>query len=306
MPISSDNYGTMHKTKLPAISRFCIFGALFFIMFIAVSFFNGVLYTADMSERTRILAVSAAQGILVFVTPSLLMAILESRKPFETLSLNKLPQWQNVAGIIVCYITGMSFLNQLVYWNDSITFPSGLSEIEEVLRRWEDNSRNFTNVILSATSVEGLVSGVLIVGLLTGLAEELFFRGSIQRMLCGIMPRHVAVWVAAFIFSAMHFQFFGFIPRLMLGAFFGYLYIWSGTIWTAVIAHALNNSMIVIMSWLSANGVSYMDLEQFGVSEHGFPWLALASALVTLAFLYFCHKWFRPSSKSKSEIIKNI
>ncbi len=106
-------------------------------------------------------------------------------------------------------------LNQLIFWNDSIVFPESLRELEEKLRGWENSSRHFTDAILSTTTIPGLVSGIAIVGCLTGFAEELFFRAGIQRQLCKAIPGHAAVWISAFIFSAMHFQFFGFFPRLL-------------------------------------------------------------------------------------------
>lgn len=271
---------------MPVMSRFLLFIALFFIMFMLVSFINNVMNSIEMDARARILVISALQGILVFILPTLIEARLESPFPCKKLTLGKVPSLNAIIVATVCYITGFCFLNQLIYWNENLNLPSSFNAIEQTLRRWEEGSRDLTNIILSDKSWGGLISGILIVGLLTGLAEELFFRAGIQRMLSEVMPSHIAVWISAFIFSAMHFQFFGFIPRFILGVFFGYLYLWSGTIWTAVFAHSLNNSIVVLSAWLSTRGYITWDMETIGVTETGIPYAALLSAVITILIIY--------------------
>jgi membrane protease YdiL (CAAX protease family) len=83
----------------------------------------------------------------------------------------------------------------------------------------------------------------------------------------------------------MHFQFFGFIPRMLLGALFGYLYYWTGSLWVSAFAHALNNSMAVITAWLDNNGYMSCDLDSIGVATGSFPYMALISLMVTVLLL---------------------
>lgn len=279
------------KIEISQVSKFCLFGASFIMMFFALSFITLMLKELPISERNRILTTSALQCVLVFIVPAMVVARIESRKPLDLLSIDTRPGWQYIVFAILCYTTGMCALNQLIYWNDIITLPESLTEIEETMREWEENSRQFANIILSDTSIGGLVSGILIVGLLTGISEELFFRAGIQRMLSETLSRHAAIWISAVIFSAMHFQFFGFFPRLILGAFFGYLYVWSGSIWTAIFAHALNNSLVVLSSWLSARGIILFDLERLGVSESGMPYAAIISVIITSLLIYKFLDW---------------
>ena len=127
-----------------------------------MSFLNGVLNAMPMDERVRILCVSSAQCVLVFMAAPVLTARLESKNPLATLSLNKTPYWLNVTCIMACYITGISFLNQIIYWNDALTLPDNWNALEQTMRSWEENSRELTNVLLSTTSIGGLISGVLI------------------------------------------------------------------------------------------------------------------------------------------------
>jgi membrane protease YdiL (CAAX protease family) len=91
-------------------------------------------------------------------------------------------------------------------------------------------------------------------GILTGMGEELLFRGAVQRKFMDWLGNHhVAIWVAAAIFSAVHMQFYGFIPRMLLAALFGYLYYWSGNLWIPIIAHASNNTITILAMYFTKN-----------------------------------------------------
>lgn len=131
---------------------------------------------------------------------------------------------------------------------------------------------------------------ILVIGVLTGIGEEFFFRGALQRMLvwCRV-NHHVAIWTAAFIFSSLHFQFFGFVPRLLLGAFFGYMYWWSGNIWVNSFAHALNNSLVIISTWCINKGYISEEFDMFGVSDGGIPVFAMLSAISVAVVIIVLH-----------------
>lgn len=120
------------------------------------------------------------------------------------------------------------------------------------MRASENTAGNSIRLVLGGTSAGDLIMSILIVGVAAGFSEELYFRGALQRMLGGgTIGQHGAVWIAAVIFSIFHFQFFGFVPRLLLGAFFGYLLLWSGCIWLPVLAHITNNTLYVATNWMA-------------------------------------------------------
>ena len=151
------------------------------------------------------------------------------------------------------------------------------------IKALENAAQQATDMLLSGSSVWDLIASVVCVGLLTGLGEEMFFRGALQRICCdGMRRRHLAVWTAAFVFSALHFQFFGFVPRLVLGAFFGYAYLWSGSLWVPVIGHALNNSAVVAFVWMGNNSI---DAAAMGEAGSQSPVVAVLSAAVTVAMM---------------------
>ena len=133
------------------------------------------------------------------------------------------------------------------------------------------------------------------------ICEEFIFRGAVQRVIFRLKSNpHVAIWLSAFIFSAIHFQFYGFLPRLLLGAAFGYIYFWTGSIWYAVFAHFLNNAYAVVVAfYLQANNKSIS-----GADDMNLPWYGyVISAILTLVlFLQISNKSKVESQKLKVEI----
>ena len=153
----------------------------------------------------------------------------------------------------------------------------------------EEMAQAETGRLLQANNLWMMLLTVAVVGVLTGFGEEIFFRG----FLLGAFEQkkglniHLSVWCVGLIFSAMHCQFFGFFPRWILGVWLGYLMVWSGSLWLPVIAHALNNSIVVVLYYIAEHTqISTTIVEQIGIAPAGeFPWLATASALLTLALI---------------------
>ncbi|UZR99999.1 CPBP family intramembrane glutamic endopeptidase [Chondrinema litorale] len=106
-----------------------------------------------------------------------------------------------------------------------------------------------TDSILSSNNVRDLFIAIIFMAIIPCIAEEIFFRGIIQTKLLEILKNyHYAVWLAAFLFSFFHFQFYGFIPRMILGGILGYIFIWSNNICYSCIAHITNNIIAVLFS----------------------------------------------------------
>ncbi len=147
-----------------------------------------------------------------------------------------------------------------------------------------------TRVLTHFHSVGEFVLGFVVIAVVAGFCEELLFRGIIQTELYrGTKNIHVAVWAAAFLFSAIHFQFFGFVPRLLLGALFGYLYYWSGNIFVPMFAHLVNNGFSVIMVYLNQQGIVDIDVES---TDAVAPWPAIVVFALLACVLTFYFKRF--------------
>lgn len=288
----TERIGSKHKWS-PAVLLMVLFG-LFIVMFLATSAIVLMINSLGLDYRTSTLLSSVVQALLAFIVPSIIVARMQTRNVCDELTLNRWPGWVLIAMIVGLYIFSMVPLNNIIEWNERLTLPGAMSAIEQQMRAMENAAKALTDALMADTSVWGLISGVLVIGCLTGLAEEMFFRGGIQRLLHGLMNRHIAVWVTAFIFSFMHFQFFGFVPRMLMGAIFGYYFLYSGRLWTAVIAHALNNSMVVISVWLSNNGYWSIDVDKLGTT-HGF-W-SMTCLVSVLAFVYLFKDFVKITKK---------
>lgn len=195
------------------------------------------------------------QDLLVFILPALVTALVCTRLPARMLAVEKGPGWMAVLFAIVTLLCSVPAMNAVVAWNESWHFPSAFGELEQTLRQMEDAARDVTDMLMSGASVASLCVSVLIVGVMAGFGEELFFRGAMQRILMmgRAMNPHVAIWITAVVFSLLHFQIFGFVPRMLLGAFFGYLLWWSGSLWLPIAIHTFNNSVVVVTEWMKAN-----------------------------------------------------
>jgi hypothetical protein len=201
--------------------------------------------------------------------------------------------------VILLFVLALPALNQVIYWNENIHFPEWASGIEKSFRDMEDQAATMTKVALDYQGIWGMLATVGVVGVLTGFSEEMFFRGALQ----GIMSRSrigntASIWIGAVVFTTMHFQFFGFVPRLLMGAMFGYLFNWSRTLWLPIFAHALNNSVVVVSNHF-IGGADSDGVNGLGIVENGeIPWAALASLMATAIFLYRFRKYFFIKTKS--------
>ena len=275
----------------------------FFVMLFVTGLLQIWIASSGLSARDCVLLGSAAQGVLAFIVPSLVAARLESDHPLSGMGLAGRQELRWYVGVVLLLLLSMPAMNQIIYWNSEFHFPDSMAALEESLRAWEDQAAAMTDVILQGSSVMTLISGILVVGVLTGFAEESFFRGGLQRIMHRYgVNAHVAIWGAAFIFSAVHFQFFGFVPRLLLGAAFGYIYYWTGSLWCSAFAHALNNSLVVIFAWLQNGGVNADDIESLGVCESGFPWFFTISLIITVVFIWYHKKFFKKWHRRMSAI----
>jgi hypothetical protein len=205
---------------------------------------------------------------------------------FTTNTLGALPVMITVVIVIVFMAVNSIFIE----WNSSFQFPEFAKEFEAWAREKEDLAAEMTKFLTQFDSVYQVMLALFVIAVLPAFGEEIVFRGIIQNQLFrATSNKHVAIWFAAFLFSAIHFQFFGFVPRLLLGALFGYLYYWSGSLWFAVIAHFVNNGFSVLAMYFYQRGTVDYDLE----SPEAVPaTVIIFSSLLTMALLYYFYKYF--------------
>jgi membrane protease YdiL (CAAX protease family) len=146
-----------------------------------------------------------------------------------------------IIGIVIFFMGPNSVLIQ---WNSNLDLPDGV--FENWARQTEDSATELTKFMASFNSIGEYLVGILIIALLPGIGEEIVFRGMLQPELQKCFKNvHVGIWLSAIFFSALHLQFYGFVPRVFLGALFGYMYYWSGNLLVPMFAHFINNLFAV-------------------------------------------------------------
>lgn len=267
-----------------------LFGSFFILLIIASFLIQTINFMPVGNERDHLLWGSVVQNVLVFCLPAFVLARFCSRQPLGWLKLTTPLNYKAIVGVLIVYFLTMPAMDWLVEWNAGLSLPESMSGLEATLRGWENAGTEAAASLVDSSGVVSLIVGVLVVGVLTGFSEEIFFRGGVQ----GIFIRSgsgaaMAIWITAALFSALHFQFFGFVPRLLMGVFFGYLLVWTNDIKISAFAHILNNSMVMIMGAIF--GKEVLTSGTLAIYPP-IPYLPLISFIVSVAFFVFFRGYF--------------
>ena len=209
----------------------------------------------------------------------------------EKANLNWTKQLSRVTGKNLALVTAMTVGGMLVngllmYWNSHLVLPEFLSGVEQWMRDMETQLMELTQFLTDFQSIPELLAGILVIGVFAGVGEELFFRGLIQPKMQGYLGSpHWGIWVTAIIFSAIHVQFYGFLPRLFLGALFGYLYHYTGSLFYPILGHILNNALTLLLVYAANQGLIALDVQS--TDTVSYPGALLGFLVLTLGFLYF-------------------
>ena len=229
-----------------------------FLLFAGTFFFSGApdintfpeldINKADIPFLRYLLIV---QGISIFIIPGIVILKLISPVKQKGFAFSSRPAATDIGLVVLlafCLFPVTSITGQL---NSEMNLPDWLSGIETWMIDREDNATNLIGLVIPSSTFGVMLLNLLMIAIIPALGEEMIFRGVFQKIGYSLFRSgHTAVWVTAFIFSAIHFQFYGFIPRLILGLVFGYLFMWSGTLWLPVISHFINNAVPVVGSYI--------------------------------------------------------
>lgn len=229
------------------------------------------------------------QSIGLFIIPPLLAGYFFERNSAGYLCLDKRSGWPFYLVTLVLMFASLPFINWMISVNETMTLPGFLSGIENWMKTTENEAARLTDAFMQMPSFGGFLFNMVMIALLPAIGEEFLFRGLLQRLLKEWLGNiHVAVFIAAFLFSAMHMQFYGLFPRMVLGIMFGYLFFWSGSIWVPVCAHFINNGAAVILSYLDQSGITHGNYEDFGATENAF--LIFLSGLAVAGLLFIVYR----------------
>ncbi len=243
--------------------------------------------------RDVIRAANLFNHLATFTLPAIAVAlILYKRRWIPYFQLNRLPTWGILIMGIFFVIVSFPFV-QITYWlNHQLPLPEWMLQMEEA-------TNNMVKGLLVMDSPIELWFNLLIIAVLPAIGEELVFRGIVQQQLQRLLPSPVlAIWIAAILFSAIHMQFVGFLPRVVLGATLGYIFYWTRSLWMPIVAHFTTNAMQVIAQYVTEGKLTENELTRLKTNE----WIAgIGSLFLTLAMGYFLWRWSNAQKTSELE-----
>ena len=237
--------------------------------------------------RTALLILQAGGALFGFVLTPLVHQQFIDRIYLPELLSPRRTDWLPMVLVLGLVLAFMPVNSMVMEWNINLDFGPISPTFQEWAYTKEEELRELTEYLTRFESIGGLLGGLFVIAVLPAVGEELVFRGIVQRRLYTLVSNpHVAIWLAAFIFSAIHLQFFGFFPRLLLGALFGYIYYWSGNLWYAIFAHFVNNGFTLVMLYLYQQGSVDMNID----STDPVPWSVALGALLACGAILFLFK----------------
>ena len=221
----------------------------------------------------------------VIVLPPIVLAYLISEKPQHFLLLDKKKMnWTDLILVVIFMILIIPFINLLGDLNHQLVLPKMFSGIELWMKTSEEQATALTEKFLKVNTFQGLLINIFLISVIPAIGEELYFRGALQGVIRDWKGVKTSIWITAIIFSTIHFQFYGFVPRMLMGAFFGYLLVWSENMWLPIVAHFTNNVIAVLFYYLQFNGIKMPDIDSIGIGNT--LWIGLLSGGLGILGIY--------------------
>lgn len=271
-----------------------VFGVALALPFFGMEAFQGI---SNIDENSPIWLVNFAKYMQIisqiglFILPAWLFAYFTQKKQWQYLKISKKISGLLIISGVVLIIAAIPLINALLEWNQKLNLPESMAGIESWMRDTELAAEKLTKAFLRADNFGVFLINILMIGILPAIGEELLFRGCLQQIFRQwFRNHHLAVWITAFIFSFIHFQFYGFVPRMFLGVILGYVFVWSANLWLPMIIHFVNNAMAVLYYYIT-NG-NDTGIDNIGTSNSApiYLILSLSSVIFLLFFIYLTAK----------------
>lgn len=247
------------------------------IVAVAITFLNG-----HVSELNILRISQISSQLFTFVLPPLLYACLVKEKPMKSLSFCKTPLPYFIIGFVMMYaITPLN--NIFGVWNAGLELPESMAALEEMMKNLQESATQLTEKMLNVSNISGLIINLFMIAGLAAFGEELLFRSLLQPFLIKICKNaHLGIFLASAIFSFIHFEFYGFLPRLVLGLLLGYMFFYSRSIWVPMLMHFANNATAVVIYYLNNKGITNIDVD--GPTETNIVYVLLSIVAMTVLF----------------------
>ena len=285
-----------------------LFTSLFGIVFALPFWGFNVLELAGSSDYSNPDTISLLKYLQVvnqlglFIFPPLLFAYWVSRKIATYLLLDIKPQLRVIVVSIMIIFVSLPFIGWLGQINQSLSLPESLSGIESWMERMEGKANELIVAFLNVKSMGGMMFNVFMIAIIPAVGEEFLFRGVILRLFKEWTKNvNAAVLISAFLFSALHMQFYGFMPRFLLGIILGYLFVWSGSLWVPMLIHFINNAFAIIYIYATGSmDLLNSDVDSVGASDNSF--IITSSAVFMIFMMLIVYKWYRDKQITESSL----
>jgi uncharacterized protein len=272
---------------------FMLFSMIAAIPLFGLDSLQGMPTLGDLNDPQSIRLLKffqVVQSIGLFIVPPFILAWLFHDRVDDYLFLNKNVSVNSSFLVIALIFFTLPLINFVGEWNNQMQFPEWLSGMEDWMKNAEERAEELTEAFLKVETIGGLLFNLFMIAFLPAIGEELLFRGVIQRIFTNwTRSHHWGIWISAILFSALHIQFYGFVPRLLLGVLFGYLLVWSGSIWLPIIAHFFNNAFAVIAMYLIDKNILNPQMEEIG-STPGSYYAVILSFAIVIALMWMIKK----------------
>lgn len=246
-----------------------------------------ILSHPDYSDPATIGAMKFLQ-ILNMITglllPSLIYLVITEKEPLSVIRKPHSGGIYMYMLVVMLFIIVQPLIGLTNEWNSRLVLPSALSGLEDWMKASEKQALELTNAFLSTSSFSGLMLNIFMIALLPAVAEELLFRGILARLLkrwTGSI--HWAVLISSLLFAAIHLQFYGFLPRFLLGAGLAYLFFLTGNLWVPILAHFVNNLLSVLTEYFYKHEIIPVKAEDFGFYSN--TYIIVLSLLISITLV---------------------
>jgi membrane protease YdiL (CAAX protease family) len=239
----------------------------------------------SVAKLTQLITAAA-----IFIIAPVVYSFLVFEKPFKSFQLNTSGKKINYLLIVLLMFASMPLVSWIIELNANMVLPDFMSSIEQWMRTKELQNGQATKAFLTFDGVGSLIYMLIVIAVIPAVGEELLFRGVLQKIFINWFKKpHLAIWVTAILFSALHMQFFGFFPRMLLGVLFGYIFYWSKSLWLPILGHFINNGSVVILSYFYPEMIKNADVSIFEENEYSVVFY-IASFILSMGIIFLIKK----------------
>ena len=277
------------------IGGLLIFSSLGELIILLIYHTPNMLEASDPVTAIRITQMLTTIG--AFLIPALLFAYCQDRMWFNYNAANRKPPYSMTNIALILSITLLPIVGVLSAFNQNIMPQEGA--VAEFMRNMEEAANHILELVTRQHTTWDLIANLLIFAVLAGVCEEFFFQGALQPLMMKWTKNpHIGILITALIFSALHFQFYGFIPRFVLGVYLGYLFFWSRSLWLPILAHVLHNALSILIDYtLQGRGINTDNL-QFTDVRGSIP-TAISCTLVSAMAIVYLWRTYRDGIKDE-------